>query len=249
MEEEIRKRCAVVICVYNNGGTVRKIVERSLAQNCALTVVVDDGCTDCSMEKLLSGLEITLLHHSTNLGKGKALETAVRYLAALPPEKQVDYMISLDADGQHDPSDIEQFLPLLAGGKEFFVTGCRSFRENVPFRSKLGRKLSNFFVWLETGIKIMDTQSGFRAYPLAVIRCLDCRRAKYDWETEVIVKALQNGALFREVGIKVNYPPEKERISHFHIWKDNYRIAHLHLQLLLERKMPFFRKRTGKSGK
>ena len=232
--EMIRKKCAAVICVYNNAATIRNVVEKVLYENCALTVVVDDGSRDCCMKELLSGLPVILLSHEKNMGKGKALQTALEFLASLPEGKKVDYMITLDADDQHDPSDIASFLPVLAEGKDFLVCGSRSFRENVPFRSKLGRFLSNFFIRLETGIKICDTQSGFRAYPVMSASEITCRSTKYDWETEILVKLLRAGAVFREVPIQVHYLPSGERISHFHVWKDNFRIVCLHWHLLLE---------------
>ena len=78
---EIRKKTAIVICVYNNKGTLRQVAEAALKQQCALVTVVDDGCTDCDVQELLQGLDITLLRHEKNYGKGKALKTALDFLA------------------------------------------------------------------------------------------------------------------------------------------------------------------------
>lgn len=232
MMEKIRKKCAAVICVYNNGTTIRNVVEKVLLQHCGITVVVDDGSTDVCMQEALSSLPVVLLQHKTNQGKGKALQTALEFLASLPEGKKVDYMITLDADDQHDPSDIASFLPVLAEGKNLMVCGCRTFRENVPLRSKLGRFLSNFFIGMETGVKISDTQSGFRAYPVALASEIICKSIKYDWETEMLVKLLRSGAVFKEVAVQVYYLPAEERVSHFHVWKDNFRIVCLHRHLL-----------------
>ena len=232
--ERIRKKCAAVICVYNNGTTIRNVVEQVLQQQCGLTVIVDDGSTDICMEKVLSPLPVILLKHKVNQGKGMALQTALHFLASLPEEKKVDYMITLDADGQHEPSDMASFFPILAERKDLMICGCRSFGENVPLRSKLGRFLSNFMIRMETGIKIRDTQSGFRAYPVAFASEIICRSIKYDWETEILVKLLRSGAVFREVPVQVHYLPAEERISHFHVWKDNFRIACLHGRLLFK---------------
>ena len=73
---EILEKTAVVIPVFNNSATLRDVAERTLRQNCARVIVVDDGCTDCEIRKVLENLQITLLQHEKNLGKGEALKTA-----------------------------------------------------------------------------------------------------------------------------------------------------------------------------
>ncbi|MBR2906312.1 MAG: glycosyltransferase family 2 protein [Lentisphaeria bacterium] len=241
MDDSVRKKCAAVICVYNNGTTIRNVVEKVLLQHCGITVVVDDGSTDVCMQEVLSSLPVILLQHKVNQGKGMALQTALQFLASLPEEKKVDYMITLDADDQHEPSDMTLFFPVLAERKDLIICGCRAFRENVPWRSKLGRFLSNFFIRMETGVKISDTQSGFRAYPVALASEIICKSIKYDWETEMLVKLLRSGAVFREVAVQVYYLPAEERVSHFHVWKDNFRIVRLHGRLLF--KYIFLRKK------
>ena len=82
-------------------------------------------------------------------------------------------MVTIDADGQHNPRDIEKFLPLIKEDDTDIIIGCRNFNtENVPIKSRFGRKFANFWLRVETGIYIDDCQSGFRAYPVRYLNQL-----------------------------------------------------------------------------
>lgn len=215
--------------------SLKNIVQRTLAQKCAVTVVVDDGCTDCSIKTLLTGLPVTLLTHPYNRGKGASLQTAVEYLVHSLPH--IKWMITLDADGQHFPEDVPLFLSVIKEKdreKAFFI-GARDFcrEKNIPSFSVAGRFLSNFFIQLETAQKLADTQSGFRCYPLALLHTLKkCSSSGYGWETESLVYAAWAGAEIFHLPIKVEYFTRKTRVSHFKFFKDNFYIFLLHLKLL-----------------
>lgn len=237
--DAVKKTLCIVICVYNNGNTLLDIVRRCLLQNCAKVLIVDDGSTDCNVKTLLYALPVTILHHEKNLGKGEALKSAINYLSAMP---QIQWMLTLDADGQHFPEDVTSFLSAIRQTKERSVifTGVRDLHssKNIPSRSILGRKLSNSCIEWETGRKWKDTQSGFRCYPVAFIKDISCFSGRYDFETELLVRCAWKGASFLEIPIQVEYFTKETRVSHFHVWKDNFRIALLHLKLLREH---FFR--------
>ena len=135
---------------------------RSILQN---VVVVDDGSTDADVAALLSGLDVVVLKHEKNLGKGQAILTASRYVE----EQGGVYMITIDADGQHAPQDIEKFIPLMREDEPAIIIGCRDFNtENVPASSRFGRSFANFWLKVETGRTVDDCQSGFRAYPVSI---------------------------------------------------------------------------------
>src|SRR6185369_8749389 len=98
-----------VLPVYNNRGTLRQVVSEccELLEN---VVVVDDGSTDVDVSVMLGDLDVTVLVHESNRGKGEAILTASRYIE----EQGGVYMVTVDTDGQHIPADIEKFIPVTA---------------------------------------------------------------------------------------------------------------------------------------
>ncbi len=229
------ERVWVAIPVFNNRDTVRAVVAACTAV-VPTVVVVDDGSTDADVAGLLAGLDVTLLKHDRNQGKGAAILTASRFIE----ERGGSYMITLDADGQHDPGDIRKFLPLLPGEENAVVVGIRDFNtENVPASSRFGRAFANFWLRVETGEVLDDCQSGFRAYPVRHLNRLRFRGAHYDFEAEVLAKAAWAGLTFTPVGIGVRYPKAGERVSSFRPFLDNLRLTHTHALLVLRRLLPW----------
>ena len=162
-----------------------------------------------------------------------------------------DSMVTLDADGQHDPDDLPKFISALRDCPDAVVVGCRDFEHaaNVPGSSRFGRKFSNFWCRLETGTACGDTQSGFRAYPVRGLNALRffCRR--YNFEIEALVKLLWSGFHLAELPIGVFYEKQDKRITHFHKWKDNCRLSLLHTTLILRRLLPVPYKKLVKNKK
>lgn len=223
---------AVVIPVYNHSDTVRTVAEQAL-RRCDCVIVVDDGSTD-PVQGCLKGLNVQMLRHHRNRGKGAAILTGAREAEKLG----MTHIITIDADGQHDPEDLERFVPLILQAPEAIFVGKRIFGHNVPGASRFGRRFSNFWFRLQTGRPVGDSQSGFRAYPLEVLAQLRLGQNRYSFEVEVIVKASWAGVPVRDVPVSVHYPPASERISHFHLFEDNLRISLLNTWLTLRALLP-----------
>ena len=244
---DLRNKTVIVICVYNNAATLRDVAERSVLQDCAGVFIVDDGCTDCDVKELLKNLPVTVLRHEKNLGKGAALNTAVKYLSAF---ENYRWMITLDADGQHAPEDVPLFIQALstAPGEDRILIGARDFSdtEKIPARSIKGRKISNFWLKLETGFTVTDAQSGFRCYPLHLISRIRCNSCHYDWETEILVRAAWAGLRFEDIPIQVEYFTPATRVSHFDLLRDNLRISLINTRLVGELLIPFPKKKLVK---
>lgn len=229
---DIRPLC--VIPVYNQSQTLLSVVRGCCAQM-ASVLVVDDGSTDADIAALLTGEPITLLHHERNQGKGVALRTAFAYAH----EHGFSHVITLDADGQHAPEDLPLFLQAIQKNPDAFVVGVRDFSvPNVPRSSQFGRSFSNFWVALETGVTCADTQCGYRAYPLKYLTQLTLIRKRYDFEIEVLVRGFWGGLPLVEVPVQTFYPPQEERITHFHKGIDNLRLTHTHVLFVLRRLLP-----------
>jgi glycosyltransferase involved in cell wall biosynthesis len=223
-----------VIPVYNNRETVRDV---ALACRHCLehVIVVDDGSTDVDVASLLEGSDITVLRHETNEGKGRAILSALRHVT----EKGGRFLITLDGDGQHDPKDLGKFIPLLQEDETALVVGCRDFSySHIPSGSRFGRAFANFWLRVETGVSVDDCQSGFRAYPVRYLNALKLTGAHYDFETEVLAKALWAGLTIKTVAIDVWYPKEGKRVSHFKPFLDNFRISCMHTYLVMRCLLP-----------
>jgi glycosyltransferase involved in cell wall biosynthesis len=223
------------IPVFNNKDTVRAVA-LACREELPRVVVVDDGSTDADVAALFKGTDVVVLRHDRNLGKGRALLTALRYVQ----EHGGHFMITLDADGQHHPRDIRTFLPVLAEQPAAIVLGARRMEApNVPGSSRFGMRFSDFWLRLETGMAMKDTQSGFRAYPVAFISQLKLAGEAYDFEVEVLAKAAWAGLKVISVEVDVTYAPKGERISHFRPFLDNLRLTHRHAMLLWRRLLPW----------
>jgi len=198
-------------------------------------VVVDDGSTDADVAGLLAGLDVVVLKHGKNLGKGQAILTASRYVE----DHGGLYLITIDADGQHAPRDMEKFIPLMREDEPAVIIGSRDFTvANVPAASRFGRSFANFWLKVETGRTVDDCQSGFRAYPVHYLNRLQFKGARYDFEAEVLAKAAWAGLALRTVPIAVTYPKPAERISHFKPLLDNMRLTLIHSMLVGRRLLP-----------
>ncbi len=235
------KRIGIVIPVYNHAATLEKVVRGVLAAAPgSLVLVVDDGSTDWPPElpETLSGLGVRLERFKRNRGKGAALLHAARIFHAA----RMDCMIALDADGQHDPGDLPKFFAVLQAHRDndILAVGVRNFNvPNVPAASRFGRRFSNFWFRLETGTECADTQSGFRAYPVAALIRMKPLARRYGFEAETLTRGVWGGLSVVHVPIHVYYPVPGERVSHFHKFKDNFRLSLLHAHLIGVRLLPF----------
>ncbi len=248
MERSSRIDLAQIWCaipVFNNKATLASVAEecRSLLPQ---VVVVDDGSTDVDVAGLLSGNDITVLRHEKNRGKGAAILTALRFAR----DQDARFMITIDADGQHQPRDLEKLLPLLQEADTAIVIGSRNLAgEDVPGKSRLGSQIGNFWLRIETGVSIEDCQSGFRAYPVEFVSQLKLTGSHFDFETEVLAKAVWAGLSLKTVSIDVWYPEPRLRVSGFRPFLDNFRISCMHARLVGRRLLPVPHRRLIPSEK
>jgi predicted LPLAT superfamily acyltransferase len=231
MESKITSDILFVIPVFNHGGTLSAVVRSALATNHPV-LVVDDGSTDGGVDAL-TGLDCRLIRSDCNKGKGAAI------LAGAREAERLGYraIVTIDADGQHAPQDALRLVEKDAqtSGNSVII-GVREMQKGgAPAASLFGRAFSNFWVRLECGLDLVDTQSGLRLYPVLEILSLELSRSRYDFETEVLVKSAWAGIPISTVPVSVYYPEGKTRISHFHRFKDNFRLTLLHISLLLNR--------------
>jgi glycosyltransferase involved in cell wall biosynthesis len=223
-----------VIPTFNNKGTIKEVA-LSCSKFLEHVVVVDDGSTDGDVKVLLNNTDITVLSHPRNLGKGQAIRTALSFIQKVGGK----FMLTIDADGQHYAQDIDKFIPLLQDDDRSIIIGYRDFnQQSIPGKSRFGRSFSNFWLQLETGAVIRDSQSGFRCYPVKYLSRIKTDGNYYDFEAEILVRASWSGIKLKEVPIKVFYPEAKLRVSSFRPFIDNLRISLMHIRLLGRRLLP-----------
>ncbi len=207
---------AVIIPVYNHYEQVAHVIEEALKLDMPV-FVVDDGSTDSTRNVIQAIPGITIIHHDKNRGKGAALMTG--FLAAAPVAA---WAITIDADGQHNPKDVLHLMEAIPEGQRPIVVGKREGMSSpdIPWKSRFGRKFSNFWVWISGGPDIEDSQSGMRIYPLPEAIDLRVKAKRFQFEVEILVKAHWKKYPVIEAPISVSYKPGLKRVSHFHPFVD-----------------------------
>jgi glycosyltransferase involved in cell wall biosynthesis len=221
-------KACVLIPTYNNSKTLGAVIQGVLGYT-ENVIVVNDGSTDETLEVLKQFPGINVVGYEKNRGKGFALRTGFKKAVELG----FHYAISIDSDGQHYSDDLPQFMEKLKSHPNAIIIGARDMDQfSVPGKSSFGNKFSNFWFRLETGIKITDTQSGYRLYPVKLLHEINYFTNKYEFEIEVLVRAAWMGIEVVQVPVKVFYPEKEERVSHFRPFRDFFRISVLNSVLV-----------------
>ena len=215
--------CTVLIPAYNEAGTIREVVEAVLA-HVDRVLVVSDGSTDGTVARL-TGLPVEVIEHAENRGKGlrlaEGLERAFRDGA--------DCVLTLDADGQHDPADIPAFLAAARRNPEFLIVGWRlRDRGAMPPRRAASIGFGDFFISWAMGRRLRDCQCGMRLYPAelwARMRIPARERRHFVFETAVLLRAAEAGGDIARVPIAARYAGFVQRPSRFRPIIDTLRIA------------------------
>jgi glycosyltransferase involved in cell wall biosynthesis len=215
------KLCAV-IPTYNNEKTLAQVIASVMEQALPI-IVVNDGSTDGTDEKLkdFEG-KITVVSYKKNRGKGYALRCGFDKARALGFE----YALTIDADGQHYASDIPLFMGELRKNPNAMMIGSRLLKQkNMPEKNTFANKFSNFWFAVQTGIKLPDTQTGFRLYPLLRMKGMRPFTSRYEAELELLVRAAWRNIPLISIPINVYYPDKSERVTHFRPSIDFLRIS------------------------
>ena len=224
----------IIIPTYNNHRTVADIVRRSLAV-CPHVVVVNDGSSDDTLKRLEPFKDsIQLITYSRNRGKGYALRLGL----SAAREAGYDFAVTIDSDGQHSPEEMPILLEaaLKAGTDKVMVVGNRFASQSdpisgMPSGNSFANRFSNFWFHLQTGIRLTDTQSGYRLYPLHHLPCLGFITRRYESELELLVFSAWRGVKLVSVPVSVSYPAD--RVSHFRPFLDFFRISVLNTLLCI----------------
>ena len=221
--------CCVIIPTYNNVSSIIQVLE-DVSAYCDDIFVVLDGPTDGTAEVVRAFPGIRTVDYTPNRGKGYALRQG--FEAAR--KEGFRHAITLDSDGQHYAKDIVTLLEKAEEMPDSLIVGARKM-EGADQNKKSGfaNRFSNFWFKVETFHSLPDTQSGYRLYPIRKMKGMRFLSTKYEFEVEVLVKAVWRGIPVTSVSVDVYYPPQSERISHFRPGPDFTRISLLNTYLVL----------------
>ncbi len=219
----------VVIPTYNNEKSLEKVIH-GILKITGNIIVVNDGSTDNTLAVLKRFSNIKIISYLRNKGKGYALRKG--FEKAL--EEGFSHAVTIDADGQHQPEDISLFIDELRNEPETLIVGSRNLQqEDLSRGSRFANKFSNFWYKFVTGVKLADTQSGFRLYPIHLLRNTKFFTNRYEFELEILVRSAWKGIHIKELPVQVFYPGKKKRVSHFRPLRDFMRITLLNTVLVL----------------
>jgi len=197
-------------------------------------IVVDDGSRDGTAE-LLRGWTLggssrrIVVRHASNRGKAGALRSGF----AEAESRGFTHAATIDTDGQHNPADLGCLLEASLLNTSAIVIGARPDRvPGYPWPGRFGRAVSNLLIRIECGVRVFDSQSGMRIYPLRTVSSLGCRTGRYAFESEVLVRAGWAGVSVLERPISCTYHPPGGRVSHFRLGRDTLRGLTMHAGLL-----------------
>lgn len=193
---------SVVVPAYNEAEVIAEVIREIRAAGDYLIIVVDDGSKDDTFQQAKGCDEVVVLRHRINRGKGAATKTGIVAANRLG----ADIVVTLDGDGQHDPTDIKALIQPIIDGDCDVVLGTRpKKRGEMPLVKIIANRIGNLVTWLLYGIHVSDSQSGFRAYSRFAATIIDTKADKYEYDSKVIREINNNRLKFTEVEIKVRY--------------------------------------------
>ncbi len=193
----MEKEVFAVIAAYNEEKHVRNVVIET-KKFCSNVVVVDDGSKDNTSNEA-ENAGATVLRHIINLGKGAAMKTGCDYAV----KKGAKTLVLLDADGQHEPKEIPEFVKALEGHD--IIYGYRKIRKKMPLILKLGNGSIGLFTRILFNENLKDTQCGYRAMTSRAYKKVRWKSSNYAMESEMIANAGKHKLKYKEIPIETIY--------------------------------------------
>lgn len=207
--ERDRSRIAAVIPAYQEEKHVGEVAQRTRAQ-LENVLVVDDGSTDATAERARSsGVDVVI--HPQNRGKGESIKTGLRYWF----ERGSEYVVLLDADGQHLPEEISRFVDCAAleSNAKIFIGSRMNDTSAMPLVRRIVNRYMSGEISRVCGQQIPDTQCGFRMLHRDIIPEVLGSASRFDYETEMLIIASRKGHRVASVPITTVYSDEVSSIN------------------------------------
>lgn len=209
----------VIIPVYNGRDSLLVLLDKIKQTSNRNIIVVDDGSTDGLTADQLQ--DVLLLKHEINQGKGAALIRGLEHAARLG----YSHALTLDADGQHDPGLIGRFSDLINKYPQALIVGERDLvKTKMPFHRKLSNNMTSLVLSMRTGLRVRDSQVGYRCYPLSDRRLWMTAEGGFQFESAIFLNVAKLRMKLIWQPIPVIYGSEG---SHMHLVKDTLRFVRL----------------------
>lgn len=206
-----KEKVAILIPAYNPSEDLIEFATE--LSNEFKIIIVDDGSEEKDIFiKLDAACCANIVTHLDNLGKGGALKTGFRHV--LQNYSEIEFVVTADADGQHSIPDISKVLNYLDMSNNGITIGSREFGADTPIKSKIGNYTTKYLFWLLTGVKLNDTQTGLRVFPIDLLEHLvSLEGDHFEFELEVLVWCVVNQIKINEVFIDAIYFNKNEKTN------------------------------------
>lgn len=195
-----QEKIFVVLPAFREGKIITAVIDEIRKTGYENIIVVDDGSSDNTSEKAKQA-GVVVLRHKVNRGKGAAVKTGIE----AAKELNADIVVTVDADGQHNPEDIKPMLKKIKQGYDVVLGSRLMNNEGMPKLKVFYNHLGNFLTWYLHGLWVTDSQSGFRAYSRKALELIDTKSDRYEYDSEIIQEIYRNKLKFIEIPIEVRY--------------------------------------------
>lgn len=192
-------RVVALIPAYNEAATIAEVIACT-KPFVDVVLVIDDGSSD-ETAKIAKESAAQVVSHAMNRGLGAAIGTGMEAAKRL----HADVAITLDADGQHDPSEIPHFVDAIKEGAEMVVGSRMLTRTGMPWYRQVANLLGNIVTFILFGMWVTDSQSGFRAFSRRALEQIEVRTNRMEVSSELIAQAKQKRLRFAEIPIRAIY--------------------------------------------
>ena len=213
-----------VIPCYNPPEVFSNIILELSQMGVRDVIIIDDGSNNKRIFSIANKKGYTVIEHNTNKGKGEAIKSGIRYYRKHFIDKYKG-IVMIDCDGQHRVWDMDKVGQEMIHSDKFTM-GVRNFNiDGVPFRNKMGNKITSLvFKWM-FGVYIKDTQTGLRGVPNRLIdTVLRTDGERYEYEINMLIDIVRMGEEIKELEIETVYDNNEKRYSYFNPFKDSYSI-------------------------
>lgn len=201
MSDVSSEKILIIVPAFNEAIAIGPVIDQIKGQGFKNIIVIDDGSLD-NTSKIAQSKGAIILNHKINRGKGAATQTgfeAAKIMGA-------DFVVTIDADGQHNPAEIKSLLTPLLNDETDVTLGSR-FKSNqkIPLTRRAANFVGNVLTFLFYGIYVSDSQSGFRGYNKKGLQSINTTFDRYEFESEIIDQINRNKLRYKEVPITVSY--------------------------------------------
>ena len=198
------KNIWIVIAAYNESETIAGVLSE-FSDYPYHIVVVDDGSTDETYSEAMQ-FPVTVLKHITNLGQGAALQTGIDYILQ---EEQCDCIVTFDADGQHEPAEIQKLVAPILNHEVDAVLGSRFIESesslSLPAMRRIMLKVAIWFTRITTRLPLTDTHNGLRAFSVSAVQKIRITANRMAHASQILSQISENKIKYKEIPVNIQY--------------------------------------------